>query len=111
MLKFYKNTSITFYILYDLEYQDAKEEDFYNLENDTLKDLLFTGKSIDDYVDSRYLDRIDKLNDYGQFTNLPFTTTPAYPFASITALSDSEIRSLMCSASAWERAILFLGHV
>ena len=41
-----------------------KEEDFYNLENDTLKDLLFTGKSIDDYVDSRYLDRIDKLNDY-----------------------------------------------
>lgn len=33
MLKFYKNTKITFYILYDLQYQDAKEEDFYNIDD------------------------------------------------------------------------------
>ena len=36
MMKYYKNTKITFYILYDLQYQDAKEEDFYKLDEDLL---------------------------------------------------------------------------
>ena len=29
---FYRNTNITFYILYDTEYQGTKKEDFYKLE-------------------------------------------------------------------------------
>lgn len=32
MQSFYKFTNISFYILYDLDYQDAKKEDFYNLK-------------------------------------------------------------------------------
>lgn len=32
MQSFYKFTNIFFYILYDLDYQDAKKEDFYNLK-------------------------------------------------------------------------------
>ena len=32
MQSFYKYTNIVFYILYDLDYQDAKKEDFYNLK-------------------------------------------------------------------------------
>ena len=32
MQSFYKYTNIFFYILYDLDYQDAKKEDFYNLK-------------------------------------------------------------------------------
>ena len=32
MQSFYKFTNISFYILYDLDYQDAEKEDFYNLK-------------------------------------------------------------------------------
>lgn len=32
MQSFYKYTNIVFYILYDLDYQDAKKEEFYNLK-------------------------------------------------------------------------------
>lgn len=32
MCSYYKNTNITFYILYDTEYQNTKKEDFYNLD-------------------------------------------------------------------------------
>lgn len=46
MLKFYKNTTITFYVLYDLDYQDAKESDFYNI-NDELFD--------DPYIKIKYI--------------------------------------------------------
>lgn len=34
MQSFYKFTNIAFYILYDLEYQDAKKEEFYHLNKD-----------------------------------------------------------------------------
>ena len=38
MLKFYKHTNITFYILYDLDYQNAKESDFYQINEEVLND-------------------------------------------------------------------------
>lgn len=38
MQSFYKFTNISFYILYDLDYQDAKKEDFYNLKSEIFEE-------------------------------------------------------------------------
>ena len=38
MQKYYKNTNITFYVLYDLDYQGCKEEDFYKINKEIFEE-------------------------------------------------------------------------